>query len=245
MTDGQGCYPASMASLDSVIQKLYRAKHHYLELEEELRAYYTAEETVQIRPAERGFDVGNVGAVPARFGLIAGDILQCMRSSLDYLVWELVLANGEQPGIQNAFPISWTVSNYKNEITNRKRLNGVDPGACALIDMLQPLCLPEAEREKSPLAVLDKLTNINKHRRVLLTNLKRVVIEGEPLPFPHILSDLKGTMPDGVKHTFVTFGFYVALGESVVSGSEIGTALNLFGDYIGNEVLPLFEKFFE
>ena len=52
MTDGQGCYPASMASLDSVMQKLYRAKHHYLELEEELRAYYTAEETVQIHPAK-------------------------------------------------------------------------------------------------------------------------------------------------------------------------------------------------
>ena len=76
---------AEMASLDSVRQKLYRAKHHYLELEEELLAYYRAEETVQIQPAEGGFNVGNVGSVPARFGLIAGDILQCLRSSLDYL----------------------------------------------------------------------------------------------------------------------------------------------------------------
>jgi hypothetical protein len=82
---------AGMASLDSVLQKLYRAKHHFLELEQELRAYYTAEETIQIRHVEGGLNIGNVGLVPARFGLIAGDILQCLRSSLDYLVWELLL----------------------------------------------------------------------------------------------------------------------------------------------------------
>jgi hypothetical protein len=208
-----------MASMDSVMQKFYRVRHHYLELEEELRAYYRAEETVQIRPAEGGFNIGNVGLVPARFGLIAGVMLQCMRSL--------------------------TVSDYRNEIDKRKRLSGVDPSACALIDTLQPLWLPEAEREKSPLAVLDKLTNINKHRRVLLTNLKRVVIEDEALPFPHILSSVKGIMPDGARHTFVTFGFYVAFNESLVSGSEIGTALNVFGDYIGYEVFPLFQQFFK
>jgi len=107
-----------MASLDSVMQKLYRAKHHYLELEQELRAYYTAKGTVQLRPAEGGFTIGNVGSVPARFGLIAGDILQCMRSSLDYLVWELVLANGQQPNGQNAFPISLTMCDYKTRLTS-------------------------------------------------------------------------------------------------------------------------------
>jgi hypothetical protein len=88
---------AIMASLDSVKQKLYRAKHHDLELEKELREYYAASETVQIQSADGGFTVGNVGSMPTRFGLIAGDMLQCMRSSLDYLVWELVLANGQQP----------------------------------------------------------------------------------------------------------------------------------------------------
>jgi len=121
----------------------------------------------------------------------------------------------------------------------------VDQAACALIDTLQPLLLPEAEREKSSLAVLDKLTNINKHRGVLLTNLRRVVVEDEPLPFPHLLSDLTGIMGNGAKHTIAAFGFFVAFDESVVSGSEIGTALNVFADHIGHKVLPLFEKFFK
>lgn len=134
--------PQEMGNSAFGISELYRAKHHYLELEEELLSYYRAEKTVQMSPAEGGFKVGNVGAVPARFGLIAGDMLQCMRSSLDYLIWELVLANGEQPDSQNAFPISLTVSSHNNEVTKRKRLKGVHPTACALTDTLQPLQLP-------------------------------------------------------------------------------------------------------
>jgi hypothetical protein len=231
----------AMASLDSVLQKLYRFKHHFDELDQELRAYYKGD-PVKMTPSAFGFDLG--GQVPARMGLIAGDALQCLRSSLDYLVWELVLANGNEPSSANAFPICSTVQSYKYQVDSRDRLKGVDPAACALIDRLQPLHLPETEREKSPLYVLDKLTNINKHRRVLLTHLKRVVPE-TPLPFPHILSDLTGTMPGGVKHRFATFGFFVAFNEGGVSGEEIGHALNIFGDFIGNEVLPLFKEFFE
>jgi hypothetical protein len=34
--------------------------------------------------------------IPTRFGLIIGDSLQNLRSSLDYLVWELVLAAKNQ-----------------------------------------------------------------------------------------------------------------------------------------------------
>lgn len=50
---------AGMASLDSVMQKLYRAKHHFLELEQELRTYYTTQETVQIRQVEDGLNIGS------------------------------------------------------------------------------------------------------------------------------------------------------------------------------------------
>ncbi len=231
-----------MASLDSVHQKLYRAKHHYMELEQELRSYYSDEKTVQMHAAGGGISIGSFGPVPARFGLIAGDMLQCMRSSLDYLVWELVLANGKEPTQQTSFPISLTVKDYKKEVDNRKRLVGVHPDACALVDAMQPFHLPETEREASPLALLDKLTNINKHRRVLLTALKRVVIENELLTFPHILSDLKGVMPDGARHRFATFAFYISFDEGIISGKEIGTTLNFFGDYIVYEVLPRFQE---
>lgn len=68
-----------MASLDSVMQKLYRAKHHYEELHQELLAYYSAKDTIQMRLVAGGFQAGSLNPVPARFGLIAGDMLQCLR----------------------------------------------------------------------------------------------------------------------------------------------------------------------
>ena len=76
-------------------------------------------------------------------------------------------------------------------------------------------------------------------------NLKHEAIEDEPLPFPHILSDLNGMTPSGYSHRFVTFAFYVAINEGVVSGKEVGAVLDVFANYILKEVLPLFEKFFE
>lgn len=234
-----------MASLNSVMQKLYRAKHHFEELNAELLKYYSSNETVQMRTAlGGGFSFGNVAPVPARFGLIAGDVLQCMRSSLDYLIWELVLANNQVPHQQNAFPISLTQADYKNEIAKRRRMGGVHASACAIVDALQPLNLPEDKRGGSPLALLDKLTNINKHRRVLLTNLQREIYN-DSLQFPHIKSNVTATVGDGITHTVLSFGFFIAFDESVISGMEIGTALNIFGNYIGDEVLPLFKNFFE
>ena len=230
-----------MPTIDPVLQKLFRAKHHFEELDEELKNYYKSD-PVKMTVSGAGFDIG--GQVPARMGLIAGDVLQCFRSSLDYLVWELVLAAGNEPSHRNAFPICLTFKQYKKEVDEHKRLDGVDPRACAFVDVLQPFNLPEKARASSPLAVLNDLTNINKHRRVLLTTLQRVIPQ-TPLHFPHVISQLAGTMPDGVRHTFVTFALFVAFNEGSVAGQEIGTALNVLGNYIGNEVLPLFKEFLE
>lgn len=179
--------------MNSVLQKLYRAKHHFEELDEVLRTYYRSEPG-QLSKSGEGFEIG--GGVPAAIGLIAGDALQCMRSSLDYLVWELVEANGGTPDRQNAFPISLSETYYKREVDGRQRLRGMRPEAATRIDLLQPYRLPAEQRKGSPLALLDELANINKHRRVLLTNLQTVILE-EPLPFPHIASSLSALMPTG------------------------------------------------
>jgi hypothetical protein len=80
---------AGMAPLDSVKQKLYRAKHHIEELYEALRTFYRGD-PVKLRFSGGALHIGADCPVPARFGLIAGDVLQNMRSCLDYLVWELL-----------------------------------------------------------------------------------------------------------------------------------------------------------
>jgi hypothetical protein len=91
----------------------------------ELRTYYGTSPGVLVEYCPPGSKVaqwafGTMEPVPARFGLISGDVLQSVRSSLDYLVWELVIANGEKPGKHNAFPIALTVEAYEGDIKNAK-----------------------------------------------------------------------------------------------------------------------------
>jgi hypothetical protein len=53
------------------------------------------------------------------FGIIVGDIAHNLRSSLDHLVWQLVLQNRRLPSRRNQFPIMVT-SRAWDEIIERK-----------------------------------------------------------------------------------------------------------------------------
>ncbi|MGC2743237.1 MAG: hypothetical protein WA672_08615 [Candidatus Angelobacter sp.] len=91
-----------MASLDSVHQKIFRAALHIKSLETELEGYFKTNPGHLVREPhtnsdEAFFTFQPKGPIPARFGLIIGDCLQNLRSALDYLVWELVLAANNQP----------------------------------------------------------------------------------------------------------------------------------------------------
>src|SRR5258708_39755773 len=86
-----------MASLDSVELKVFRAAVHYKELEGEFEKYFQTNPAKGGRQQEGSPDqyIGKVAPkapIPARFPLIIGDCLQNRRSSLDYVVWELVTA---------------------------------------------------------------------------------------------------------------------------------------------------------
>src|SRR3954471_6261441 len=62
--------------------------------------------------------------VPNEIPLTIGDVFQNLRSSLDYLVWELVEASGNKPTHQNMFPICDTVDEFERQVA-RHRLDGV------------------------------------------------------------------------------------------------------------------------
>jgi hypothetical protein len=94
-----------------VSAKLERAEEHLAALREEIQAYF-AREPYRIEKEER--EEGEIGLVwkvrvrespPLRWSAIAGDVIHNVRSALDLLAWQLVLANGAQPGAQTGFPI--------------------------------------------------------------------------------------------------------------------------------------------
>ena len=233
-----------MASLDSVYQKLYRAKHHFEELKQELESYYKSHpgDISVERTVERvRLEYVPKTPVPARFGLIAGDCLQTLRSSLDYLVWELVLANGQTPSYSNMFPITTSGDQFDNQL-KRNRLQGVSEAALHLIASIQPFNI--AEPETHPLAVLDSLTNINKHRRVILTDL--VGSFSEPsIRHMHLRIKVAETTVNGdILRSFPVWAS-VRFAEGIPKGCEITSTLDALATTIGDEILPSFIRLFE
>lgn len=255
-----------MASLDSVKLKIFRAAQHIESLNSELKRYFESNPGKMVRQPhacenEAIFKFVPNGPMPARFGLILGDVLQNLRSSLDYLVWELVLAANGQPTEKNMFPVCSTIEFFEEQV-RRHRLDGVPPDAIAEIKSLQPCHLGQ-DFSKSLLWTLDEFANINKHRRILLTNLmissvakENVVVEDGKIwvrqpagpvrvfdsntqfgPFPIIDGKLQVQMDAQLIAA-------VAFDEGPTKGMEVSFCAGYWAHFISETVLPRFEKFF-
>jgi hypothetical protein len=195
-------------------------------------------------------------SIPPCIPIIVGDCLQNLRSSLDYLVWELVIAAQGDPGEKSEFPICGTPKGFKDAI-GRGFLSNVPPAAITEIEALQPYHHGQ-HWEKDVLWVLNKLTNINKHRRILLTLLKggflygtaqTVTIAGET--FAHLdpgsaKKDTEISLPVGmekeVKMDTQAVAF-IAFDERVAKGLEVSTVLNGITQCMIEEVFPAFDGF--
>ncbi len=112
-------------------------------------------------------------ATELRFGVIIGDIIHNLRSALDYIVCRLVEKSGAQIGITNQFPIFTNAKCYCEKIwcagesVGRKDLRGVKHGLQEIYD-LQPFLMniPGISKARHPLALLQTLSNADKHRNI-------------------------------------------------------------------------------
>ncbi|MGH2731720.1 MAG: hypothetical protein ACRDJG_02040 [Actinomycetota bacterium] len=100
---------------------------------------------------------------PLQLGLIFGDMVSNLRAALDHLVWQLVLVNGMVPTSQTGFPIS-TDANQWGPMKGRN-LVGVANHWVDEIERVQPFH-QGGRAVLHPLAVLNQVNNINKHRVV-------------------------------------------------------------------------------
>lgn len=254
----------AMASLNSVELKIFRAARHIQALQAELEGYFKGNPGKMVREPNTPDDVAvftfrSPGPIPARFGLIIGDCLQNLRSSLDYLVWELVLVANKQPTKNNMFPICSTRERFQEAVDKRDRLLGIAPEAVALIESLQPYHLGQ-DFEKATLLVLDDLANINKHRRILLTDLCAGTSDRRPFERNGELGIWIGPGAMPVFDSNTRFGPYpivdgkvqmetqlvavIAFAEGAAKGMEVSLCLNEWASYIKTKIVPMFEKFF-
>jgi hypothetical protein len=251
-----------MVSLDSVKQKIVWAHKHLKALEDESLRYFslnpgevvTEEEPhsgrIRLRFKEKI-------SVPPEIPLIIGDVVQNLRSSLDYLVWELVLAAKNQPSEKNMFPICDTLEAFDEQL-KRHRLDGVPPEAIGEIKALQPYHYGQ-KVETAPIRALETFASINKHRRILLTVLATLHSKTEFIGTQsgHSVQSTLTPRYDGAEiaigpepilgdkmevkgKTFI----FITFNERPAEGIEVSTCLIQLWKFVEDFVFPKFTRFF-
>ena len=158
------------------------------------------------------------------------------------------------------FPICESPEKF-GQAVKRRRLLGLDSAAIEMIEGLQPyhLC---GDYDKSILWALDELTNINKHRKILLTNLMAgkahrenlLRVDGEvwyhtgPGPTPVFDSETQfGPFPivEGQLRMDIQLIAVMTFGEGAAKGLEVSLCLSEWTRYIKEDIIPKFEKCFD
>lgn len=177
-------------------QKLWRANKHFELLSQEIEALRDGEFHPATFRTERKPDakdtywtvVESVSDPPFRLATIVGDIVHNLRSSLDYLVFELAFLGlgGKRTPKGTGFPVSRTRSNW-NDSHVQGLLADVMQKHRAMLYRAQPCYRrkdnPTAStlrrRPRQGLAVLHDLWNEDKHRMIQLAVLAPYGIKPE------------------------------------------------------------------
>lgn len=111
------------------------------------------------------------------YSVVVGEVAHNLRSSLDHLVWQLVIANGGSSGHRNAFPIIFREGDYRRQ--SESKLRGLTDGQRQTIEEFQPF----RDNKAGPhLWMLNVICNIDKHRHLNVVSTHSVVsahVEGE------------------------------------------------------------------
>lgn len=147
--------------------KIERAKQHLDDLEVLITAYRQNSDRFVINDnaesGEREFSFSEVETIDVRIPLRAGEILQNLRSALDYCVGALVVNNHGVETNHTGFPISRDADEYKTNSV--RKVQGMRQEAMDAIAKLKPYkCNGTAE-----LWMLRCLNDRDKHRLLLTT----------------------------------------------------------------------------
>ncbi len=155
--------------LDGVRLKLARAEEHLDALEAEMGRYLDGDVYILVRDEKCDRTVWHLWIKeepPARFSILLGDCIHNLRSALDHIAWQLVLANGAAPDEDTAFPI-WD-REPRDGVFAPKAIRGMSKDALTLIESVQPYQAGDRASEHV-LCFIRGLSNTDKHRTLNLT----------------------------------------------------------------------------
>ena len=232
--------------------KLARSLEHINVLSEEIVAFMKNNPpTVKAGKAPDGAYLARVNFVPApaRLGILAADVFQTLRASLDYLAWELALLNMTDgfPHKRTEFPIcgKWDRDGkaHFNAVTKSLSQDARDE-----IQALQPYHRGDSYKIH-PLWVLNFFCNIAKHRSIPMAGYKidmdlppgTTVNALDSVTIEIIVQDPeKDFKPNPTSYSISFGGLREAQGMSL-SPHEFSTLYN----FVVSDVFPRFVHFFK
>ena len=156
-----------MSGLIGIETKLERANHHLREFQSALRSFY--ESNPYIVAAKRDPDsrkpvyyLAAVRPVPPAIPILAGEVIQSLRTVLDYVSYELVVLGSQAAGPFDyvCYPIFKSADNYK--IARLGKVKGARQQAIDAIDATRPY-----KGGNDLFWVIDKLNVVDKHRLLI------------------------------------------------------------------------------
>jgi hypothetical protein len=122
-----------------------------------------------------------------QWSLVIGDCVQNFRAALDHMVWQLASQEARtKHRTRLEFPIYSDQSLFNTEAP--RTMVGVPVAGQRIVEQHQPFQL-RARWQEHPLALLQELSNMDKHRRVHIgqPTVQRVIIDVETGPARHRL----------------------------------------------------------
>lgn len=193
---------------------------------------------------------------PVELALIAGDFLHNARATLDYFVralTEVNLGGSVSSDIERStgFPIASKIEHF-----DPKKVRAVSPDVVTVIESLQPYHLKRPRYH--PLAVLNRMCNIDKHRSLHLAflNIKHGgwwgdLVELEYANFTEPLIDgaeiarfVWNQTPGPQMKVNANFRIQIALRDSPPPIDGAVRRLESISEYISVEVFPALSPFF-
>ena len=155
--------------LDGVRLKLTRAEEHLHILDDETARYLDGDFFQLVRDDTAHGSVFHLWVKeqpPARLSLLLGDCLHNLRSSLDHLAWQLVIANANSPDERTKFPVH--LNRPSKDLFASSSVRGMSREAITIIEKLQPYQAGDRANQTA-LWFVGQLSNHDKHRTLNLT----------------------------------------------------------------------------
>jgi hypothetical protein len=157
-----------MPSLESPNLKVQRAKEYLDSLNGAIKSYrqskpYRISSQDDLEAGEWVITI-EMEDPPLLLGLVAGDFICCLRSSLEWLAWQLAALSNAYPSDAVCFPICGQDS-ARTQRYIIKSTEGIPQDAITIMKQLQPYTSGNAYKT-THLWRLNKLWNIDKHRHI-------------------------------------------------------------------------------